>query len=28
VLSGAEHFFHGKLNDLRDATMAFVDASR
>jgi len=28
VLSGAEHFFHGRLNDLRDATMAFVDASR
>ena len=24
VLSGAEHFFHGRLNDLREAAMEFV----
>ncbi len=24
VLSGAEHFFHGRLNDLREAAMDFV----
>ncbi len=24
VLSGAEHFFHGRLNDLREAVMEFV----
>jgi len=28
VLSGAEHFFHGRLNDLRNATMVFVDENR
>ena len=24
VLNGAEHFFHGRLNDLREAVMSFV----
>jgi alpha/beta superfamily hydrolase len=24
VMRGAEHFFHGRLNDLRTAVMAFV----
>ncbi len=27
VLSGAEHFFHGRLNDLREAVMEFVARS-
>ena len=27
VMSGAEHFFHGRLNDLREAVMAFVTAA-
>ena len=26
VMNGAEHFFHGRLVELRDAVMAFVDA--
>ena len=26
VVSGAEHFFHGRINDLRDAVLAFLDA--
>ena len=25
VMAGAEHFFHGRLNDLREAAMAFID---
>lgn len=28
VLEGAEHFFHGRLNDLREAVMAFVAKTR
>ncbi len=28
VLSGAEHFFHGRLNDVRHAAMEFVDENR
>lgn len=28
VLPGVEHFFHGKLNELRDAVMAFIAANR
>lgn len=28
VLPGAEHFFHGRLNDLRDAVMDFVARAR
>ena len=24
VMEGAEHFFHGRLNDLRETVMAFV----
>jgi len=27
VMSGAEHFFHGRLNDLRTAVMEFVEAA-
>jgi alpha/beta superfamily hydrolase len=25
-LAGAEHFFHGRLHDVRDAVLAFIDA--
>jgi alpha/beta superfamily hydrolase len=28
VVPGAEHFFHGRLNDLREAVMAFVADNR
>ncbi len=28
VVSGAEHFFHGRLHDLREAVMAFVAENR
>jgi len=28
IVPGAEHFFHGRLNDLRAAAMAFIAANR
>ena len=28
VMQGAEHFFHGRLNELRAAVMDFVEAQK